>query len=181
MSATETLRAQLATLQTDYCALQAENHRLQEAISQQAEALENERELQQSREENVHLAQVISELKSSREQLEGHGELRIQELEGVVATLTAEDETQPRKLQEQETELADTQAALERVRRRVKEAEQHAADLDKQLERLQNSAQLEQYRAVAKEARKWEVREGEEGEGAGGSLGRNRHLGREKL
>ena len=63
---------------------------------------------------------------------------------------------------------------LERVTRRVTEAEQYATDLEKQLERLQNSAQLEQYCAVAEEARKWEVWEerwvkggevGEEGKG----------------
>ena len=76
-----------------------------------------------------------------------------------MATLTAEAETQACKLHKQETELTDTQAALERVTRRVMEVEQHAVDLEKQLERLQNSAQLEQYRAVTKEACKWKVRE----------------------
>ena len=160
MSTTEALRTQLAALQTDYYALQAENRHLKEANPQQAEALDTERELQQSREENVRLAQVISELRSAQEQLEGgDGEPRIQELEGAVATLTAEAETQASKLQDQGTELADTQAALERATRRATEAEQYAANLEKQLERVQNNTQLDQFRTVAEEALKWEVRE----------------------
>jgi len=48
MSTTEALRTQLAALQTDYYALQAENRRFKEANPQQAEALDTERELQQS-------------------------------------------------------------------------------------------------------------------------------------
>ena len=58
------------------------------------EALETERELQQTREENVRLAQVVSDLKASQEQLVGDGESRTQVLECSVEALPAETETE---------------------------------------------------------------------------------------
>ena len=53
MTTIEALRTQLAAMPTELYSLQAENQRLKEDHPQAAEALETERELHQTREENV--------------------------------------------------------------------------------------------------------------------------------
>lgn len=62
MSTTEALRTQLDAVQTELYQLQVENRKLREADPQQAQLLDVEGELAQTREENVCLAQQISEL-----------------------------------------------------------------------------------------------------------------------
>ena len=65
MSTTEALRTRLDVLQTEYYQLQPENKRLRETDPQQTQLVDVEGELAQTREEDVRLAQKISELSHS--------------------------------------------------------------------------------------------------------------------
>ena len=87
MTTTEALRLQLDALQTELYQLQAENKKLREAEPQQAQLLDVEGELAQTREENVRLAQQISELSRSTGDEQDERREREQSLRESIATL----------------------------------------------------------------------------------------------
>ena len=70
MSTTEALRMQLDQLQTKYNSLEVENRRLREERPQHSEELDLERELTETRQENVQLLQTITSLEAKLEEQE---------------------------------------------------------------------------------------------------------------
>ena len=141
MSTTEALRTQLDAVNTQLYALEAENRRQREERPELAERIHVEEELKQTREENVNLAQQISELEEETSTLKLQCVERQEKLE----------ETK-RRCSEQQGELESEREARKELIARVEEAEEAAY-------RLRNEAELEKFRALAEETRKWEERE----------------------
>ena len=159
MSTTEALRTQLDAVQTDLYRLQSENRKLREAEPQQAQLLDVEGELAQTREENVHLAQQISKLQVQLPNVEGElahtreenvrlaqqiSELnrsagddeQEQSLKETIATLRQEAE-------ERECQLEESRVAVSEVKARASEAEQEASRAGERLYCVQEQAELE--------------------------------------
>ena len=94
MSTTEALRTRLDALQTELYALQAENRRLREAQPEQANLVDVENELAQTREENVRLVQQVSQLtQADRPEGDADGETceaELSKLRRTIATLENE-------------------------------------------------------------------------------------------
>ena len=175
MSTTEALRTQLDAVQTDLYRLQSKNRKLREAEPQQAQLLDVEGELAQTREENVHLAQQISKLQVQLPNVEGElahtreenvrlaqqiSELnrsagddeQEQSLKETIATLRQEAE-------ERECQLEKSRVAVSEVKARASEAEQEASRAGERLYCVQEQAELERLRAIADVTRRWEKRE----------------------
>ena len=159
MSATEALRTQLDALQREFYAVQAENRKLKEKNPQQAEALELEQELSQSREENVQMAQEISELREAAQRGERTEDAEGDEANETNARLESEITQLRQSLDEKCERLAEKEAALERAVRSTTSAEEYVHELEEKLRRTQQEMELERLRAVAEETRKWEERE----------------------
>ena len=155
MSTTEALRTQLDALQRQFYEVQAENRKLKEQNPQRAEMLELE-ELAQTREENVRLAQEISELRERGQQETQISEIELSETN---ARLESEIGVLRRTLCEKSEELSSKEAALEREKQRTKSAEEDMQELQETLDRVQCGLELERLRAVAAETWKWEERE----------------------
>ena len=159
MSTTEALRRQLDALQREFYEVQAENRKLKEKTPQQAEALELEQELSQSREENVQMAQEISELREAAQRAEQTKDAEGDEANETNSRLRGEITQLRQSLDEMTEGLAEKEAALERAVQRATSAEEYAHELEGKLERTQQEMELERLRAVAEETRKWEERE----------------------
>ena len=155
----EALRTQLDALQIELYQVQAENRRLREANPQQAQLLDVEEELAQTREENVRLAQQINELGGGSE---GAGETRGEQerrLKETIAQLESEAAERERQLDSYMKQLEQSSAALEEMSTRAVKAEQGASCAQEELRNAQDRAELHRLRAVADETRKWEERE----------------------
>ena len=159
MSTTEALRTQLDALQNQMYALEAENRRLRDEQPELAERVDIEEELKQTREENVRLAQQISELsgRASRQETPdseaGQLQERLAQLEDETQTLRSRCAEKDEQLAEAERRFA-VQLDAERgaLMQRVGEAE-------RVVDGLRTEAELEKLRAVAEETKKWEERE----------------------
>ena len=119
MSTTEALRVQLDALQTEYYALQNENRRLREAQPEQANLVDLEDELAQTREENVKLLQEVSQLsRRDRSETDADGETReaeLCELRRTIATLEDEVREVREGLEKQDGELREKGEELVRA------------------------------------------------------------------
>ena len=165
----EALRTQLDALKTDMNVLEAENRRLKEDRPEQATALETKRELAQSREENDRLMQEIGQLKALYEQLlRGTQEAEAETLPMSEHCSALENEVSELKtnLEKERGRHADQSELVSSLREERAGANKHAEALDERCEQLEHEAQrrqrdaeLELYRAVAEENRKWEARE----------------------
>ena len=159
MSTTEALRTQLDALQTEFHKIEAENRKLKDRNPQGAEALELERELTETQAENVRLAQLLSEAQSnasSDSEKSGEG---LPEAHVRISELETETEELRRQLAEKSTQLVDSAEALERATQEVERAEAYRCELEGSSSEARREAELELYRAVAVETRKWEKRE----------------------
>ena len=163
MSTTEALRTRLDALQTELYALQAENRRLREAQPEQANLVDVENELAQTREENVRLVQQVSQLtQADRPEGDADGETREAELSRLrrtIATLENEVTEARQGLEKQAGELEEKAEELVRAIARAERAEECVHRLEESLEQTHRDAELDRYRAVAEEMRKWEGRE----------------------
>lgn len=172
MSTTEALRTKLDALQAQVYELQAKNRRLREADPERTGLLDLEEELTQTREENVRLAQQVSELSRNKE-----GEIRdaTEEAEQRLRETIAKLE---REAAERDEQLEESRAAVAELTKRVAEAELKSSRAEEQLYHAQEMAELERFRAISDETRKWESREArlvrrlEELERAGGGTER---------
>ena len=159
MSTTEALRTQLDALQTEFHKIEAENRKLKDKNPQGAEALELERELTETQAENVRLAQLLSEAQSnaaSDSEKSGEG---LSEAHARISELETETEELRRQLAEKSTQLVDTAEAVERATQELERAEAYRRELEGTSSEACREAELELYRAVAAETRKWEKRE----------------------
>ena len=151
MSTTEALRMQLDQLQTRYNLLEVENRRLRDEKPQHSEELDLERELTETRQENIQLLQTITSLEAKLEEPE-------REREGEQGSLTCAAATMREQLEAITTELAEEKHGSYQARGRA-EAAEDAKRLEADIEMLQQESELEKLRAVGEETRKWEARE----------------------
>ena len=152
MSTTEALRTRLDALQT------AENRRLREAEPEKAQLVDVEGELAQTREENVCLAQQISELRWSTVDEEARLEEE-RDLKETMARLEDKAADRERQLDSYEARLGVARADLETATARALEAERSAGRAKERLDYVQEKAELDRLRAITDETRKWEERE----------------------
>ena len=152
MSTTETLRMQLDALRTEFHVIEAENCRLREENPERAEAQDLERELQETQEENVRLAQQLSEAGPS----DGHsGETS----QAGLVQLREETRELQQRVNEMSARLAEAEEALQLAQRRAKQAEEYVQTLESDGERAREEAELNCLHAVAEETEKWDQRE----------------------
>ena len=179
MSAAEALRTKLDQLQTQYNFIEAENRKLREERPQQAEAIDLEREIMDTRQENLQLSQTIATLEAKLEEQETlrksiqslthEAEVRRAQMEKSAAELAASQEEVARAATRAEsaeayvgamaTELTDSKRETEELQKQAETAQKRARSLEEELERLRSKFELETLRAVAEETRKWEARE----------------------
>ena len=156
MSKAEALRTQLDALRTDFYSVEAENRRLREERPQEAATIEIEKELTETRSENVRLVQEISRLETASGRPDAKSTAAHEtEIRGLRETV----ETMEQMLSATKGELEEKRAALERATVKVQQAEAYVGKLEAQLELTCREAELERFRAVAEETRKWERRE----------------------
>lgn len=125
---------------------------VKEQNPQRAEALELERELTETREENVCLAQQLSELS----QRDVHSDLETNETEiGVLkktnARLESETTDLPQQWAERSEELSESKEALERTAQRAEQAEDYRHRLEGSIDQVHQEAELEHLHAVTGE------------------------------
>ena len=159
MSTTEALRTQLDQLQTQYNLLEVENRRLREGNAQQAEVLELEHELEETRWENVQLSQTIVTIETKLGEQEEQTGTQTEELEKSVEALTCEAATLRAQLDAMTVELADGKRKAAQAISRADAAEEYATRLDGELDCFRRGSELERLQAVAEKTRKWEARE----------------------
>ena len=148
MSATEALRTQLDALQVEHNSVLAENRKLRDARPEQAREVDLECELEETREQNVNLSREIAQLEATRDEVEG----RVAELQESARALT-------REAAELRERLAGAQTEVEEARGKVARVEGYCRELENEHGRSQAEQELESFRAVARETRKWEERE----------------------
>ena len=150
---------QLDALQTEFHKIEAENRKLKDQNPQGAEALELERELTETQAENVRLVQLLSEAQSnasSDSEKSGEG---LPEAHARISELETETEELRRQLAEKSTQLVNAAEALECATQEVERVEAYRCELEGASSEVRREAELELYRAVAAETRKWEKRE----------------------
>ena len=169
MGTRETLRTQLDAVKADLHALQVENRRLKEDRPEQAALLQTETDLTQTREDNVRVTQELTQLKTLYEQLlRGTQEAEAEATPMAERCATLEEEV--RQLQGKLAEESEAHAEqketgnclrgeLENVVRRAEELDERCRQLELEERQRIRDAELEQYRAVDEERRKWEARE----------------------
>ena len=138
MSTTEAVRTHLEALQREFYEVQAENRKLKEKNPQQAEALKLEQELSQSREENVQMAQEISELREAAQRAE-----QTKDAEGDEANETNSSAEEYAHELEGKLERTQQEMELERLRAVAEETrkwEEREARLVRRVEELEQQA-----------------------------------------
>ena len=123
MSTTETLRMQLDALRTEFHVIKAENRRLREENPERAEVQDLERELQASQEENVRLAQQLSEAGQSDRH---SGETN----QAGLVQLREETRELQQRVNDMSARLAEAEEALQLAQRRAKQAEEYVQTLE---------------------------------------------------
>ena len=168
MGTREVLRTQLDAVKADLHALQVENRRLKEDRPEQAALLQTETDLTQTREDNVRVTQELTQLKTLYEQLlRGTQEAEAEATPMAERCATLEEEV--RQLQGKLAEESEAHAEqketgnslrgeLENVVRRAEELDERCRQLELEERQRIRDAELEQYRAVDEERRKWEAR-----------------------
>ena len=159
MSATEMLRTQFDALQVECNGLQAENRMLQEERPDQAHAVDLERELAETREENVRLSQEVIRLEATRHKAESEAEGCMDELWGSVGALNRDAADARERLVEIQGLLVESQEEVETGRIRTAEAESYCREMENEQDRLRADVELQTVRAVARETKKGEERE----------------------
>ena len=152
MSTTEALRTQLDAIQVERNTLLAQNRKLRDARPEQAHEADLERELEETREQNVQLSQAVTQLEATRDEAEREAEERTAELQETVQALT-------RETAELRERLAEAQREVNEARTKVVEVEGYYRELEDEQGRIQADRELETFRAVAREMQKWEERE----------------------
>ena len=122
MSKAEALRTQLDALRTDFYSVEAENRRLREERPQEAATIEIEKELTETRSENVRLVQEISRLETAS----GRPDAKSTAAHELRETV----ETMEQMLSAMKGELEEKRAALERATVKVQQAEAYVGKLE---------------------------------------------------
>ena len=159
MSATEALRTQLDALQVEHSAVLAENRKLRDARPELASRADLESELAEAQAENVRLSQTVTQLETTLREKEAEMEECAATLSHSAEALGGEAAGLREQLQRMEERLGQTQQALESATARAEEAESYVRRAESDCERAQREAELQTFRAVASETRKWEERE----------------------
>ena len=143
---------QLDALRTEFHAIEVENRRLREENPEGAEAQDLERELREAQEENVRLAQQLSEAGPSDGRSGETSQAELDQLREEVRELQ-------QRLNEASTRLAEAEDAGGRAQRRAEQAEEYMRTLENAREQARDEAELKCLRAVAEETKKWDQRE----------------------
>ena len=171
----EALRTKLDSLVWENSQLEIENRRLRESNRDQAAMVDLEAELERSKEDTVHLTEQLGCLEqklSAALQREDDLRQRVEAAEGQPKTMQPEEQiVQELETAKRDVHMARSRAAesedqakklaesLARETARVRELE---SELDHQREiaiRLEQDAELQRYRMLEGETRKWEARE----------------------
>ena len=160
----EALRTQMDTLKREMGQLEIENRRLRESNPDQEKLLELEAELEQSKLEIAHLTERMEELPRLEQQLSEaleQGEQLRQELQARdQETDERESETQLREhLAQAESNVAESRERLKEIEAQVTRLAAELEHREEELRRTRNDTELQIYRAVDTERRKWEKRE----------------------
>ena len=193
MSTTEMLRTQLDALQVEHNVVAAENSKLRDANPEGARVADLEQEVAEAQGENVQLAQRVAQLEAALQKAEDETRDR----EQAVETLTREATELRERREQTEGQLTETEEKLERDRQRAGEVEGYLSRLQQEQEHAQSAAELQTFRTVSAETKKWEEREarlverieelkqgtvqgvtGNSGGGAGGGWARSREESR---
>ena len=156
--AKEALQIQLDSLRLELQQLQVENARLRDERPEVAGEIDAHREVDWYREETVRLTAELGELRQllhesweSEVRAAGEAEAMTVELAELRERLQASDQ--------QDQVVARLRSDVERLTESCQEFEARHERLTRELEQLHSQAELERYRAVDVERRKWEERE----------------------
>lgn len=175
----EALQLKLDTLTSEKNALEAENRRLKESQSMDsttaaetaaAALAEVQQQLTNERERSLQLAKEKNELQALHDQLlKGTAEAdretsrdleeRCQTLTREVSELQATLESERVSKEESRERTEDIQRQLELALQRADEAAERSQQLEQEIYHREQSAELDRYRAVEEERRKWEEKE----------------------
>ena len=156
--AKEALQIQLDSLRLELQQLQVENARLRDERPEMAGEIDVHGEVDRYREEMVRLTTELGELRQllhesweSEARAAGEAETMTAELVELRERLQASDQ--------QDQVVAGLRSDVERLTEGCQEFEARHDRLTRELEQLHSQAELERYRAVDVERRKWEERE----------------------
>ena len=167
--AQEALKTQIDSLQWEINRLDSENQKLRDINPERSQFVDMEDELSLAKED---ITNLTAEVNLQRQQLAERDE-RITEDEREITELSKEIESLTATVQELRVSASQLQTAVEEAEQRRSEAEEqlltsnsqvsHLGDtcamLQQENRQLKRDGELELYRAVEEERRKWEVRE----------------------
>ncbi len=150
--ALEALRTQLDTLRLENQQLEVETARLRDSHPDEAALVDTEAALAQCRAEHERLSTEYGQLQELHEQL-------LRDVQEERAARAEEGERESSTAVASDARSAELQRELESQSARCQELEENHHRLQAEAERQRTDAELERYRAVDAERRKWEIRE----------------------